>query len=183
MIVRAIRLATTGHDGIFRKYEPEPYIYHPLRVFHTLVALDDDRLTEEAFAAAILHDGIEDTNKQTKINITYKMLYQKFGAVVADYVKGMTNPSQDPENMKKLRAERKKIDRAHLATQPEVVKMIKLADRTDNLRSLNNAPLKFRRLYYGESVLLFEVLKGVSAELDRQMQEVLDKTKVAIGED
>ncbi len=56
---KAVEFATRAHHNQRRKSSTDPYMVHPLRVGY--LALDSG-LSEEAAAAAILHDVVEDCN-------------------------------------------------------------------------------------------------------------------------
>ena len=67
----------------------------------------------------------------------------------------MTNPSK---KSKASRAERKAQDREHLKIAPREAKIIKLADRIDNLTEIGAFPRDFQKLYVAESKLLLVAL-------------------------
>lgn len=150
LILKAARFAALCHTGQTRKYgSNQPYIVHPGRVAARIMR---EPWANEAHAAtAWLHDVIEDCN------VTHEQLVHHFGVEVADMVSQLTNKSKSivpPPS----RAERKRIDREHIATLPWWVKAIKLADRTDNLTDIINADTDFVHTYYRESQALLPVL-------------------------
>lgn len=56
----ALAIATEAHKGVFRKFgKQEPYIEHPKAVAALLPTFPRD---DEMYAAALLHDVIEDTH-------------------------------------------------------------------------------------------------------------------------
>jgi (p)ppGpp synthase/HD superfamily hydrolase len=122
-------------------------------------------------AASVLHDVLEDTA------LTEDDLIAKgFGGEVVYFVKQMTNASKLDATLKdKPRAVRKAADRAKLANACWEVKMIKLADRIDNLRDMNHSatPADFAVMYKNESKQLLEVLKGTDAELEAQLEKLI----------
>lgn len=169
LVQRAVQFAEAKHEGQFRKYsfQHEPYIFHPMRVAG-IVHLSG--ASTQVVAAAWLHDVLEDTGA-TKLQVV-----QACGYAVAALVHMLTNPSKQHPELR--RAERKKMDREHLADVSDEAKAIKLADRIDNLRDLSVDPLvpeDFRVLYLSESRQLLEVLRGVDNKLESMLQGVIDQ--------
>jgi len=126
----AYRYADQAHLGQLRN-SGEPYITHPIAV---AAQCADWKLDAQALMAALLHDALEDCGV-TKIE-----LIERFGSPVAELVDGLT-----------------KLDKLHFSTREEGqaesfrkmllamardvrVILIKLADRTHNMRTLSDAP-------------------------------------------
>lgn len=147
IILKAAALATRAHEGQKRKYTNLPYITHPARVAGRVGILPG--VTEELVAAAYLHDVLEDTT------VTREEIEEATNAQVGFYVDCMTNKSKGTGLP---RAERKALDRKHLAEIPAEVKQIKALDRIDNLLDCTGAPVDFKKLYSQESLLLADVL-------------------------
>lgn len=147
LILHAAALAARAHEGQKRKYSGLPYITHPARVAGRVGILPG--VTEELVAAAYLHDVLEDTKT------TREEIEEATNAQVGFYVDCMTNRSKDSGLP---RAQRKAMDREHLAKIPDEVKLIKALDRIDNLLDCMEAPSDFKKLYSQESLLLADVL-------------------------
>ena len=105
----------------------EPYIIHPIAVATVIVQM---HLDVESVQAALLHDVVEDTF------ITSDMLEQEFGPTVNEIVDGVTK-------LDKLRfhdykeAQMENFRKMILAMTKDIrVILIKLADRTHNMRTL-----------------------------------------------
>ena len=126
----AYRFADQAHLGQLRN-SGEPYITHPIAV---AAQCAEWKLDAQALMAALLHDALEDCGV-TKIE-----LIERFGSPVAELVDGLT-----------------KLDRLHFNTREETqaesfrkmllamardvrVILIKLADRSHNMRTLSDAP-------------------------------------------
>lgn len=126
LVERAYQMAKEGHEGQFRS-SGEPYITHPVAVACIIAEL---RLDHEAVMAALLHDVIEDTP------YTAHDLAFEFGQPVADIVEGVskldklkfrTRQEAEVENFRKM----------ILAMTKDIrVVLIKLADRTRNMKTL-----------------------------------------------
>ena len=129
--------ARNAHEGQTRS-SGDPYITHPVAVASILAEI---RLDHETLMAALLHDVIEDTEA------TKEDLAEQFGATVADLVEGVSK-------LEKLKFKNKEEFQVHnyrkmimAMTQDIRVILIKLADRTHNMRTLGSLrPDKRRRI-------------------------------------
>lgn len=187
LMCAASNLANNAHSriGQLRKGSGRAYIEHPERVAEAVWKLmeGDKRITPETVAAAWLHDTIEDTN------ITEAEILAVVPLRVLELVKELTNPSKNfvflPEYKKlprgAVRAMKKKMDRDHLAHVSWEAKLIKLADRIDNVSDMENMDQDFCLLYADESDLLLEALRGthelLEEELERAIQALRDRFK------
>ena len=160
---RAREFATQKHADIgqLRKYTGEPYINHPAAVVELVRSVPH---TEEMIAAAWLHDTVEDTAT------TIDEIEAAFGRNVSALVEMLTDVSK-PENGN--RAERKRIDREHIAQASPEVKTIKLADLIDNSKSIVARDPRFAEVYLNEKALLLEVLIEGDASLLAKAQEIV----------
>ena len=121
MIDRAAKFAEQAHKGAHRKGTRIPYIVHPLETALIASMLTND---EEILAAALLHDTIEDTG------VTYEDLKQEFGTRVADLV------AAESEDKSKTWIERKGHTLEHLKTASPAEKILTMADKLSNIRSM-----------------------------------------------
>lgn len=128
LIVRAFDFAARKHSDQRRKGAArEPYINHLAEVAE-LVARASEGTDPELIAAAILHDTVEDT-ATTKAELT-----ELFGVEVANLVGEVTdNKSLEKEVRKRLQIE----TAPHKSLR---AKVIKLADKTSNLRAIVRSP-------------------------------------------
>jgi hypothetical protein len=67
------------------------------------------------------------------------------------------------------------MDLDHLRMVSLEAKRIKLIDRTDNLRDIQDAKPDFQSLYVAESLLLVKCLTGVSAELEEELFAAIEE--------
>lgn len=117
---RALAFARARHGDQLRLHGTAPYWVHPIRVALTLVRWG--RSEPALLRAALLHDTIEDTETSPA------ELAAGFGDEVASLVGWLTCPIGGVE------AERPYY--ARLAAEgPEPARLLKVADRLDNLRS------------------------------------------------
>jgi len=137
IIQRAYVVARDAHEGQMRS-SGDPYITHPVAV---TVLLANMRLDHETLAAALMHDVIEDTP------VTKQELANEFGDTIADLVEGVSKLDKLKfKDQKEFKAENfRKMVMA--MTQDIRVILIKLADRTHNMRTLGALrPDKKRRI-------------------------------------
>ncbi len=127
-LTKALDFAARKHADHRRKgVREEPYINHLAEVARLLAdAADRDDL--DLVLAGLLHDTIEDTET------TYDELVSEFGTVVADLVAEVT----DDKSLEK--AVRKRLQVETAPGKSDRAKMIKIADKTSNLRSIAASP-------------------------------------------
>ena len=127
-VLKAADAAARWHMHQRRKGEAqEPYINHLLEVAQ-LVAEATDGRDPNLVIAALLHDAIEDCG------VSREEIAGSFGEDVAALVVAVT----DDKNLKKEMRKKLQVDGA--AHQPRRAKLLKLADKTSNLRSMAASP-------------------------------------------
>ncbi|MDN4590259.1 guanosine-3',5'-bis(diphosphate) 3'-pyrophosphohydrolase [Xenophilus aerolatus] len=127
---RAYRFADEAHLGQLRN-SGEPYITHPIAV---AAQCAEWKLDAQALMAALLHDAIEDCG------VTKTDLIERFGAPVAELVDGLTKLDKLQFNTRE-EGQAESFRKMLLAMARDVrVILIKLADRTHNMRTLDDAP-------------------------------------------
>ena len=130
LVRRAYRLADEAHLGQMRK-NGDPYITHPIAVAQICT---EWKLDAQALSAALMHDVMEDCG------ISKADLIERFGMPVAELVDGLTK-------LEKLEFHSREHNQAEsfrkmlLAMARDVrVILIKLADRTHNMRTMGDMP-------------------------------------------
>jgi GTP diphosphokinase / guanosine-3',5'-bis(diphosphate) 3'-diphosphatase len=127
---QAYRFADEAHLGQLRN-SGEPYITHPIAV---ALQCAQWKLDAQALMAALLHDAIEDCG------VTKPELIERFGASVADLVDGLTKLEKLEFNTREEN-QAESFRKMLLAMARDVrVILIKLADRTHNMRTLGDVP-------------------------------------------
>jgi guanosine-3',5'-bis(diphosphate) 3'-pyrophosphohydrolase len=127
LITNACDFAARRHVNQRRKGDAgEPYINHLAEVAELLArATDGDAVL---VAAAYLHDTLEDTAT------TYEELDELFGPQIAALVAEVTDDKSLPK------AERKRLQIAKAPGKSERARLLKVADKTSNLRALVSSP-------------------------------------------
>lgn len=124
----AINFAVMVHDGAKRKLDNAPYILHPMEACVIASTMTDD---VNVLAAAILHDTIEDAG------VSEEEIRERFGSRVAELVLSETEDKMRSIPGSESWKQRKKASLEALAkTEDEDVKIIWLADKLSNLRSM-----------------------------------------------
>ena len=127
---RAYKFADEAHLGQIRN-NGEPYITHPIAVAQQCA---EWKLDAQALMAALLHDAIEDCG------VTKPELIERFGAPVAELVDGLTKLEKLEFNTREEN-QAESFRKMLLAMARDVrVILIKLADRTHNMRTLGDVP-------------------------------------------
>ncbi|WP_310613921.1 bifunctional (p)ppGpp synthetase/guanosine-3',5'-bis(diphosphate) 3'-pyrophosphohydrolase [Limnohabitans sp.] len=130
MVRRAYRYADEAHLGQLRS-SGEPYITHPIAV---AAQCAEWKLDAQALSAALLHDAMEDCG------ITKTDLIERFGIQVADLVDGLTKLDKLEFNTREEN-QAESFRKMLLAMARDVrVILIKLADRSHNMRTMGDMP-------------------------------------------
>ena len=127
-IIKAYDYAKYLHDGQYRQ-SGEPYIIHPLNVAYILAEYHADT---DTICAAMLHDVLEDCSDKT----SKKEITDMFNEEVANLVDGVTkiNKMNFSSKSEETEANARKIITS-LTNDVRII-IIKLADRTHNMRTL-----------------------------------------------
>jgi (p)ppGpp synthase/HD superfamily hydrolase len=163
-VLKAADAAARWHVHQRRKGpSQEPYINHLLEVA-TLVAEATGGSDPNLVIAALLHDAIEDCE------VPREMIAATFGEEVAAIVAEVTDDKSLPKEVRK----RKQVETA--AGKSVQAKLLKLADKTSNLRAIAASPpadwsVKRRKEYVDWALAVAAGLRGVSPELEQALDE------------
>ncbi|RPI20998.1 MAG: bifunctional (p)ppGpp synthetase/guanosine-3',5'-bis(diphosphate) 3'-pyrophosphohydrolase, partial [Actinobacteria bacterium] len=159
----AYELAKTLHDGQFRA-TGDPYIVHPLAVTEILADYGMDAAT---LAAALLHDVVEDTG------ITLDQIREQFGDETADLIDGVTKLDRIKFSSREEQ-QAATIRKMAVAMARDIrVLLIKLADRTHNMRTIAPLPMEKQQRVALETLDVYAPLAhrlGVQ-ELKHELEE------------
>ena len=144
----AYETARKAHGNQLRKSK-HLYIEHPLAVAKILVEIEMDW---EVICAALLHDTVEDTN------LSIDTIKDKFGVGIASLVEALTKIETEAKAHQKQyeQAEIESVRKIILgATEDLRVILIKLADRWDNLKSIEFLSRKRQKAIARESIAVY----------------------------
>jgi GTP diphosphokinase / guanosine-3',5'-bis(diphosphate) 3'-diphosphatase len=130
VIKKAYVYSAKVHQGQLR-HSGEPYLVHPLEVAGVLAQL---KLDEASIVTGLLHDTIEDTLA------TPEELTELFGSEVTQLVDGVTKLSkfQASATLSQEEKQAENFRKMIIAMAQDIrVILVKLADRTHNMRTLN----------------------------------------------
>ena len=135
LVRKAFHFADEAHLGQYRQ-SGEPYITHPLAVAELCA---DWRLDVNSIMSALLHDVIEDTGH------THAELIETFGLKVGELVDGLTKLDK-LEFQSHAQAQAESFRKMFMAMAKDIrVILVKLADRTHNMRTLDGVREDKRR--------------------------------------
>ncbi len=126
LLARSFAYAAAAHEGQKRR-SGEPFVHHPWATAKICAEL---RLDEQAIAAALLHDVVEDTD------VDLDELRAEFGAEIATLVEGVTKLTRTSfQSREQAEAENYRKMIVAMAQDVRVI-LIKLADRLHNMRTI-----------------------------------------------
>lgn len=168
-VKRAYTYAEKKHEGQFRK-TGESYIMHPLRVAKFIAEWGFD---SEMVIAALLHDVVEDCNT------SIEEIMNEFGSPVANMVNTLTAVNKELHKAKGLsKQEIDKMSDAHLLrTMSEKAMFIKIADRLDNLNTIEGVSeeKQIGKAQHTREILIPMVKKEGAYYLVDQLEELCFK--------
>jgi (p)ppGpp synthase/HD superfamily hydrolase len=160
-VLRAADAAARWHVDQRRKgAAQEPYVGHLLEVAE-LVAEATDGADPNLVVAALLHDTIEDQG------VTREEIAAQFSDDVADLVVEVTDDKKLPK------AERKQLQIKNALKLTPRAKILKLADKISNLRSLATSPPADWPMQRRADYVIWtsEVVRGITGASDLLEQE------------
>jgi guanosine-3',5'-bis(diphosphate) 3'-pyrophosphohydrolase len=148
LVSEAYRYASSQHEGQ-RRASGEAYVTHPLAVAGIIAEM---RLDVPTIVTGLLHDAVEDTSA------TLDDIRDGFGAEVAALVDGVTKITRlESEPYETTQAEN--LRKMLVASAKDVrVLLVKLADRTHNIRTLQHLSEAKRNRIAAETLDLYAPL-------------------------
>jgi HD domain len=172
-VLRAADAAARWHVHQRRKgAAEEPYINHLLEVAR-LVAEATEGRNPKAVIAALLHDAIEDQE------VPRELIAREFGEDVAALVEEVS----DDKELEKHHRKRIQVETAH--KKSDDAKLIKLADKTSNLRAITfSAPpdwsVKRRLEYIRWAKEVVSGLRGASPLLEQRFDRAAEEAERSV---
>jgi (p)ppGpp synthase/HD superfamily hydrolase len=172
LVARALNFAAQKHSLQRRKGEAgEPYINHLAEV--ALLLAEATRGGDPVLVAAgLLHDTVEDTGTRRE------ELEEAFGAEVAAVVVEVTDDKSLPK------ARRKELQVETAGGKSRRAKLIKIADKTSNLRSIASSPprgwdTERKREYVRWARAVVDKCRDESPELARLFDQACARAEAA----
>ncbi len=148
LIKKAFRFANEAHKNMRRK-SGEPYIIHPLAV--SKIVASEIGLGTKSIISALLHDVVEDTE------YSLEDISHNFGEEIALIIDGLTKIAGVFDKKSTIQVENFRKLLLTLSNDVRVI-LIKLADRLDNMRTLESLPRNKQLKVAGETSFLFAPL-------------------------
>lgn len=166
-VIQALDFAAQQHRFQRRKDDITPYINHPI----TLVKIlwNEAEVSDTTVViAALLHDTVEDTDT------TFADLEERFGTTVMDIVREVTDDKSLPK------ATRKQLQIDHAPHLSDRAKLVKLADKTANLRDMLISPpvdwpMQRQQDYFEWAKAVVDQLRGVHPVLESLFDDAYTK--------
>lgn len=176
ILLEAIRFAAEKHRDQRRKdSQQSPYINHPIEVTQLLWEVGGVR-DIKVLLAAVLHDTVEDTGTSPE------EIGNRFGKDVLSFVMEVTDDKSLPKG------ERKRLQIETAPHKSYGAKLIKLADKSCNVRNLVTMPpknwsLKRRQEYLLWTEKVVAGLRGTNPALEEYYDHELASGKFLLGID
>ena len=155
----ALSFAIIHYGKLKRKSSGVPYIIHPVRITSILRAAGFDEFKDEdIMISALFHDLIEDTET------TSDLIEMEYGAKIASIVDELSKP-EDGSKEDWLK---------NFGTASKEAKIVKMADRIDNLLDMEMWPTKKRKSYAEQAKLIVKNCSNANVKLARKLQEIID---------
>lgn len=167
-ITQALDFAAKKHVHQRRKGElQEPYINHLTEVARLLAEATQGQDTDLVIAG-LLHDSIEDQN------VTRQEIAELFGEEVAQIVAEVTDDKSLPKQ------ERKRLQAETAGKKSEKARLLKIADKTANLRSILNSPPTDwsearKQEYFTWAKSVVDNCRGINSQLEQWFDEAYSK--------
>jgi GTP diphosphokinase / guanosine-3',5'-bis(diphosphate) 3'-diphosphatase len=148
LIQKAFLFANEAHRDMRRK-SGEPYIIHPIAV--SKIVATEIGLGSKSIISALLHDVVEDTE------YTLEDIRHNFGDKIAVIIDGLTKIAGVFDKKSSIQVENFRKLLLTLSDDVRVI-LIKIADRLDNMRTLDSLPRNKQLKIASETSFLFAPL-------------------------
>lgn len=159
---RAITFAFSKYGELKRKSQNIPYVVHPIRITAILRAAGfNENDNEDIMIAALFHDLIEDTET------LLEEIETQFGTKIASIVMELTKPEKGNKDewLKTFESASKEA------------KIIKMADRLDNLIDMTSESWKIKKQksYAEQAKIILEKCGSANDEIALKLNEEIEK--------
>jgi guanosine-3',5'-bis(diphosphate) 3'-pyrophosphohydrolase len=164
ILQQVTRFADNWHGDQMRRYVPDRYIVHPVRVMETCRRYTNDLPT---LAAALLHDVLEDTpvKKEAVEDYLRTIMSEADAKRTVMIVEELTDVYIKAEYPKWNRRKRKDKEAARLANTSAEAQTVKYADIIDNAPEIAEKDPDFAKRFLPEYRALLKKITRGNAEL------------------
>jgi (p)ppGpp synthase/HD superfamily hydrolase len=176
LVLKAEETAKREHNRLNQtRSNGDPYWTHPERIYKLLI---EQGITDEAIlAAAWLHDVPEDcATCQPEAMDMIDLWHATFSPEIAKIVQELTNwiPKGTPFHLKQASLI------SHALKMSDKAKIIKVADRYDNLSGMENWPIHIQERYAKAGLELLEALKPIPEPAKALADSTIKKAKAIL---
>jgi len=164
-VVEAVKdFAEKAHEGQMRKYRPDAYIVHPVRVMETCRRYTQDT---SILCAALLHDVLEDTavSAEEMLQFMLSVTDRHTATYTVQLVKDLTDVYVKDDYPKWNRRKRKTMELERLKKTSPDSQTIKYADIIDNCREIIDNDRDFAHIFLHECANILRYLDKGHKEL------------------
>jgi guanosine-3',5'-bis(diphosphate) 3'-pyrophosphohydrolase len=171
---RVEAFATKSHGEQMRKYTPEPYMVHPVRVMKLCREYTEDTAM---LAAALLHDVLEDTpvDAEAMFSFLKTVMDEATARQTLKLVVELTDEYVKEKYPRYNRKRRKELERQRIAGTDPDAQTIKYADIIDNCREIVEHDPHFAKIFLNECRGLLRVIQKGDARLFEKATGEVDK--------
>lgn len=166
--------ADDAHGEQRRKYTPEKYIVHPVRVMEICKRFTND---VPVLAAALLHDALEDTDvdKKSLNNFLQTIMKEKEAERTTQPVIELTDVFVKDDYPAWNRRKRKAKETERLITTGAAAQTIKYADIIDNGKEMVTHDSDFASVFLRERKSLLKQMNKGNEQLCKEAVETVNK--------
>lgn len=174
--------ADQSHGEQQRKYAPDKYIVHPVRVMETcrnyLPSLP-------VLAAALLHDVLEDTavTKQHLHDFLVSIMSPKEARQTLQLVIELTDVYTKSAYPRLNRRQRKAKERKRMEKISPGAQTIKYADIMDNVKEISSHDVDFALVYIRENKMILEKIDKGDPQLYREVLKTVQQEQELLRTD
>jgi (p)ppGpp synthase/HD superfamily hydrolase len=172
--------ATAAHGTQMRKYTPEPYIVHPIRVMELCRKYTTSL---PMLAAALLHDVLEDTatTKDDMLEFLLTVMNEQQAKYTLQLVVDLTDVfiKKDYPQWNRRQRKQKEADRIEKTTPDS--QTIKYADIIDNCTEIVKYDREFGPKFLHECRMILKRIPKGDPELYKLAVDTVEKEIVKIG--
>lgn len=174
-ILQKIRdFADRSHGDQLRKYTPDRYIVHPVRVMERLQQITNDPII---LASALLHDVLEDTPTTAEdiLEFLAPLLGRPAAEKTTKLIIELTDIYVKSAYPRLNRRERKQKEAERMSKVSAEAQTIKYADILDNSREIIYQDVDFAPIYLKESRQMIKAMTNGNTELRLESIAVIEE--------